>query len=68
MRFKKRNDEHYWGLLEDIDEHGEVLAEWESDFVEELMRNRDEYRASSYSLSMPQQIKIKRIHKRRVVR
>ncbi len=57
MRLKKKSDERYWGLLEEIAEHGEDLTEWESDLVDDLMRKRDEYRARGYSLSKPQRVK-----------
>lgn len=33
------NDRETWGLLQELDEHGQGLTQWEIDFVEKLTQD-----------------------------
>ena len=65
MKVKRENQDHWWGLLDEIDDIGLDLSEWEIDFVESLMKRRES--SPGLVLTKPQQMKIENIHDRRVL-
>lgn len=66
MKLKRKPDEYYLDLLEEIDNHGDGLSDWEINFIEDITQMCDELRGGRRALSEPQKIKLEEIYRRRV--